>query len=151
MILVIAAVAVYLIAFSASAAIPFRWAYLLCCAIALVPQIIYAYLFPIYQYRRHRYLIAEDRVEIIEGIIIRTHTVIPILRIQHVVVSSGPINQLMRLADVAIHTASGIHRIPELDRDEAERLCTLLKERVNQRLKAALLTGEESAHLPEKG
>ena len=113
-----------------------RWIFFLVCGVLFAPLIVNAYLLPFYQYLRHKYLIADDRVELIEGVVIRTHTVIPILRIQHVVVSAGPINQLMGLSDVAIHTASGVHNIPELDSGEAQRLCALLKERINQRLGA---------------
>jgi len=49
-------------------------------------------------------------------------TLIPMIRVQHVDSSQGPLLKKYRLASVTISTAATVHEIPALDEEEAEEL-----------------------------
>lgn len=59
-----------------------------------------------------------------KGVLIRTLTIVPYGRMQFVDVRQGPIERLLDLASVQLHTAAAASdaRIPMLDRAEAARL-----------------------------
>lgn len=91
-------------------------------------------IYPEIEYRQWAYLITDDRVEIKEGIFFISTTVIPILRIQHVTYSQGPINRKYGLAEVTINTASKEFLIKGLSSETAEQITTLLKDRLYSRI-----------------
>lgn len=113
------------------------------CGIVLLLQIINIVVYPIIEYIQWSYLIDDDRIEIKKGIIWRSHTVIPISRIQHVCTKSGPLQNMLGLASVDINTAGGIHTIEELNKNTAEEICELLKNIVN--IKVAEQRAKEAA------
>jgi len=49
-------------------------------------------------------------------------TLIPMIRVQHVDSSQGPLLKKYKLASVTIFTAATVHEIPALDEGEAEEL-----------------------------
>jgi hypothetical protein len=81
--------------------------------IAIVPEV---------AYRRWRWEVAEEEVRLREGLIVVTHTVIPMVRIQHADTSQGPIMRMLGLMDVHISTAAGRHTIPALSVEHAAQL-----------------------------
>ena len=99
-------------------------------AIVLI-QILSIIIYPPLEYIQWAYLIAPDRIEIKKGIFYRTHTVIPISRIQHVAVTQGVLQRPFRLSTVQIHTAGDVMEIQELSTDVAEEICSHLQKRVN--------------------
>lgn len=103
----------------------------LCCVAALVLQLANIIIYPIIEYIQWEYLIDDDRIEIKKGIIWRSHTVIPISRIQHVSYKSGPMQNIFKLASVDIHTAGGVHSIDDVNKETAKQICELLKNIVN--------------------
>lgn len=113
------------------------------CGVVLLFQIINIIVYPIIEYIQWAYLIDDDRIEIKKGIIWRSHTVIPISRIQHVCTKSGPLQNMFGLASVDINTAGGIHTIEELNKKTAEEICELLKNIVN--IKVAEQRAKEAA------
>ena len=80
-------------------------------------------------YRRWRYRILEEQIELRRGIIIHTTTRVPLSRIQHIDIDRGPIERAFKLATIVIHTA-GTHgsvvRLPGLGPRRAVRLRNLL-------------------------
>jgi uncharacterized protein len=78
------------------------------------------------RWRRWRWDIGEDGIEIRHGTLTVRRTLIPWIRVQHVDTRRGIVEQLFDLASVVVHTAAGAHAIPLLDKDEAE----LLRERI---------------------
>ncbi|MEV4421084.1 PH domain-containing protein [Patulibacter sp. NPDC049589] len=68
------------------------------------------------------YAIGEEEVDLHEGLVIVTRTVVPMVRVQHVDLHRGPLSTRMGLAEIELHTAAGSVTIPALDRDEAERI-----------------------------
>ena len=101
------------------------------CAIVLLLQLVNLVVYPIIEYIQWEYLIDDDRIEIKKGIFWRSHTVIPISRIQHVSYKSGPMQSIFGLASVDINTAGGIHSIEEVNKETAAKICELLKNMVN--------------------
>ncbi|MFD3156045.1 PH domain-containing protein [Haloimpatiens sp. FM7330] len=86
------------------------------------------FIFPKIEYRQWRYLITEDKIELINGIIIRSKIIIPISRIQHLDIEQGPIYRKFGLACLKLNTAGASHEIPALTIDEAEELSEKLKQ-----------------------
>ena len=86
-------------------------------------------------YRRYRYRIDDDKAEIRRGIIVITHSLVPIERIHQVQVDKGPINRLFGLANVIITTAGGVTTLELLDEDTAESIASKLNECVVKLLK----------------
>jgi len=86
-------------------------------------------------YRRYRYRIDDDKVEIRRGIVTITHTLVPIERIHQVQVAKGPINRMFGLANVVITTAGGVTTLEYLDETTAEGIASKLNEYVVKLLK----------------
>jgi uncharacterized protein len=80
------------------------------------------FLFPILRFRRFRYEVRDEEIELQEGFIIRRNTLIPIVRVQHVDTIQGPLLRKYHLASVIVHTAATAHEIPALEESEAEEL-----------------------------
>ena len=100
-------------------------------ALAFVLGVAFIWAWPEVSYRRWRWEVAQEEVRLREGMIIVSHTVIPMVRIQHVDTSQGPIMRAVGLSAVHISTAAGKHTIPALsDEDAAElrdRIATLAR------------------------
>lgn len=64
-----------------------------------------AYLHPKWQYDRTRWAIGSDGFHIHRGIIWRHQVAIPAARVQHVDVSQGPLERMLELGKLIIHTA----------------------------------------------
>lgn len=92
---------------------------------------LFVYVVPRLRYRRWRYEIFEQEVYIQHGILIRTRTIIPMIRVQHVETEQGPILKKYRLATVMISTAATTHQIPALTDEDAsglqDRISTLAR------------------------
>lgn len=101
---------------------------------ACLAQLVNLIVYPIIEYAQWEYLITDDRIEIKKGIIWKSHTVLPISRIQHVCARQGPVQRLFGLGTIEIMTAANMHRIEELDFATAEEICTLLQDYLNKKL-----------------
>jgi membrane protein YdbS with pleckstrin-like domain len=77
-------------------------------------------LIPKLRWRRWRYEIRENDIDLQTGLWTIRRTLVPIRRIQHVDTASGPLQGVFDLATVSFHTAAGATEIPALRRDEAE-------------------------------
>jgi len=96
---------------------------------------VYLIVSPIVFYRRYRYRLDDDKVDIRRGIITITHTMVPIERIHQVEVSKGPINRMFGLANVNITTAGGTATLEYLNEPVAESIASKLNECVVRLLK----------------
>ena len=96
---------------------------------------LYLILAPEVYYRHYKYCITSDKIDIRRGIIVLSHTVVPIERIHQVEVVRGPINNLFGLADITVTTAGGDAVIEYLDTDTADEIADKLNAIVNQILK----------------
>jgi uncharacterized protein len=84
----------------------------------------YLFLFfiPRLRWRRWRYEVREEEIEIQHGLFTVKRTLIPMIRVQHVDSKQGPLFKKYKLASVTISTAATVHEIPALDEEEAEEL-----------------------------
>ena len=80
---------------------------------------------PSLAFERWGYLLRDDDLLIVRGVLLRRVTTIPLHRIQHVDLQQGPFEQYLGLARLHVHTASGVGAdgvVPGLHVDDAERL-----------------------------
>lgn len=89
-------------------------------------------LYPKIRWNRWRYDVNEKGVDVYRGIIIRTRTIIPVNRIQHVDTKQGPIYRYFGLSSISISTAATTHEIPALDDQTAIELRALISELVRK-------------------
>ena len=79
---------------------------------------------PLARYRRWRYELAEEALELRHGIVERVHSAIPYYRVQYVDVTQGPLERAVGLAKLKVHTAaaSSDATIPGIAAGDAESL-----------------------------
>ena len=77
---------------------------------------------PELRWSRWRYEIRDEEIDLRHGTVTVTRTLIPMLRVQHVDTTRGPLDQILGLATVVIHTAAGRTAIPALEQEDAGRL-----------------------------
>ena len=61
-----------------------------------------------------------------------------IVRIQNINLSEGPVNRKFNLADVKIGTAGGSYKIPNLDKEEVEKIREFLRIKINENVREEL-------------
>jgi uncharacterized protein len=83
-----------------------------------------AWWYPRVDYRNWRYEVAEDALELRHGVVRRVHSAIPYFRVQHIDVTQGPVERLVGLSRLIIHTASAgtDATVPGIAAEEAEEL-----------------------------
>jgi uncharacterized protein len=82
-------------------------------AVVVVPRL---------RWRRWRYEVREDEIDLRAGLWTIRRTLVPIRRVQHVDTESSLLQNFFDLATVTFHTAAGATEIPALKRAEAERV-----------------------------
>ncbi len=99
---------------------------------ALVLFAVLTVVMPDLRWRRWRYEIREDEVDLQRGIVWVSRTLVPLARIQHVDTQSGPLQRRFGLATVVFYTAAGANQIPELSAPVAaevrDRIAELTKD-----------------------
>jgi membrane protein YdbS with pleckstrin-like domain len=71
-------------------------------------------LVPALRWRRWRWDVRPEAIDICHGTFTIRRTLVPMLRVQHVDTRRNPVEQTFDLATVVIHTAAGSHTIPLL-------------------------------------
>ena len=66
------------------------------------------------RWRRWRYEIRPDEIDLQRGILWVDRTLVPLARIQHVDTRQGPLQRRFGLSTVVFYTAAGPNQIPEL-------------------------------------
>ncbi|MFC6333881.1 PH domain-containing protein [Paenibacillus septentrionalis] len=90
--------------------------------VVLLSFVVYTWIVPVYEYRSFSFEVFEEEIEIKSGIIFHSNILVPMVRVQHIEVGSGPVMRKYKLASVTIVTAATKHEIKGLDKDEAEAL-----------------------------
>lgn len=80
------------------------------------------YLIPLLRWKRWRYEVREQEIELQHGVIVIKRTLVPMVRVQHVDTRQGPLLRKYGLATVTVSTAATVHEIPALQIEEAEEL-----------------------------
>jgi membrane protein YdbS with pleckstrin-like domain len=89
---------------------------------ALLLVAVGAVLVPALRYRRWRWDVRPDVIDIQHGTFTVRRTLVPLERVQHVDIKRGVIEQQFNLATVEVHTAAGSHTIPYLADFDASEL-----------------------------
>ncbi len=80
---------------------------------------------PMRRYAARGYMLAEERLRVVRGILFRSDTVVPFGRVQHIDVNQGPFERLFHLATLTVHTA-GSHNasvsLPGLNQADANAM-----------------------------
>lgn len=77
------------------------------------------------KWRRWGYSGADEQLRVARGWLVRTDTIVPFKRIQHIDVAQGPMERMFGLASLTVHTAgthNSIVTLPGLTRDDAEAM-----------------------------
>lgn len=90
--------------------------------IAVLYSYLFIFLFPTLRWKRWRYEVREQEIELQYGVFIIKKTLIPMIRVQHVDTQQGPLLRKYQLSTVTVSTAATVHEIPALDMEEAEAL-----------------------------
>ncbi|MBP2243246.1 membrane protein YdbS with pleckstrin-like domain [Cytobacillus eiseniae] len=94
--------------------------------VALLVFALCAYVFivliPTIRWKRWRYEVRENEIELQHGVFVMKRTLVPMIRVQHVDTQQGPILRKYQLATITVSTAATVHEIPALEVDEAEEL-----------------------------
>lgn len=96
----------------------------------------YVLVVPPIRFRRYTYLIADDRIEIIEGILFVTRTIVPIDRIHQIDIKRGPLDTVTGVAKVIVTTAGSAAVFRFLEPERAESIALYLNESISRKLRA---------------
>jgi membrane protein YdbS with pleckstrin-like domain len=75
------------------------------------------------RYRVFWYAISQTEIDVQNGIIFTTRSVVPIRRVQSLRTERGPLADHYRMTNLKVRTAAGSVGLSGLDRDEAGELC----------------------------
>ncbi|SIN98283.1 MULTISPECIES: PH domain-containing protein [Carnobacterium] len=87
--------------------------------LALIGGYVFIYLLPTLTYQSWRVDYNKDEIDFISGILITKRVTIPIIRVQNVESSIGPLAKKMGMMSLTISTAATSHKLPELPEEEA--------------------------------
>lgn len=90
--------------------------------VAVIFYLLNVILYPRLRWKRWKYDVTENEIDMLRGIIITKRTLVPINRVQHVDTRQGPIYRKLGLSSVTISTAATTHEIPALDDATADEL-----------------------------
>lgn len=90
--------------------------------------------YPKLEYLQWGYIVEDDKVVIRHGIFFVKKMIIPIIRIQNITVSQGPINRKMGIYTLEMALASGSFEIEGLDKETADTISENLKAKLYKRL-----------------
>jgi membrane protein YdbS with pleckstrin-like domain len=95
-----------------------RWPVTLLAVLAVAVVVVV----PELRWRRWRYAIGDEQLELLHGTLVARRTLVPIRRVQHVASEQGPLQEAFDVETVTFHTAAGAVSIPALHPGEADRV-----------------------------
>jgi len=84
-------------------------------------------------YRRLRYGLTERLLQVVRGWLFHVDTVVPLVRVQHIDVTRGPIEKMFGVATLVVHTAgthNSIVTLPGLAPERAAQIRDIIREHV---------------------
>ncbi|TYR80827.1 PH domain-containing protein [Priestia megaterium] len=88
----------------------------------VISFIVYVVVAPNIYMKVYSYELTETHLEVQRGLFIWHHTKIPIVKVQHVETSTGPILRKYNLASISVITAAGSVEFPALKAEDAAKL-----------------------------
>lgn len=87
---------------------------------------------PTIAFKRRKYKIDENSIELLTGIYAIKHTVIPIRRLQQVDINEGMINRFFGLVDINLITSGEDNKLEFIEKEKAELIVDLLVNQINE-------------------
>ncbi len=101
---------------------PPTWLLFAAAALLLLYGLFAVVVVPVLRWRIWRYDLNDHELYLKRGWLVVRRTVIPLVRIQHVDTSQGPLARYLKLSSVRVSTAAGTHDIPALSDQVADQL-----------------------------
>lgn len=98
--------------------------------VALLLSLLYILLSPGIRFKRYRYMIAHDRIEIIEGLFFIKRTIVPLDRIYQIDIRKGPLDNACHVAKVIVTTAGSSAAFRFLEPEAADEIAMYINETV---------------------
>ena len=98
------------------------WLMVIWIVLPIIDFLLSLFVLPYLELKAIRYEMHALHLEIMNGLFFRKRTLIPIERIQHVVVKEGPLTRRYGIQIIEVFTAGTGHEIPLLLKKEAEEL-----------------------------
>ncbi len=112
--------------------------------ILLVISISHTFVAPFIKYRRYKYLINEEMIDIIEGFFFQKRNIIPIERVKQITIKKNPIESIYKISRVIITTSGGSANIKYLKDDIANQIAIDLKNKINDLVKYGEVNEKEN-------
>lgn len=90
---------------------------------------------PVLRYKRYKYYVSPDRVEVVEGLFFIHRSIVPVERIHQIMVEKGPLDNVYKLAKVKVITAGGQVIINMLEEEVANEIAENLKRLIDKKIK----------------
>ncbi len=87
---------------------------------------------PPFRYRRYRYAIDEECIDVREGYLWVEEHIVPMERLHQITMAQGPIDRMFGLTKVIVTTAGGEVTIRFLEYEKAQLISESLKKKINQ-------------------
>jgi membrane protein YdbS with pleckstrin-like domain len=103
----------------------FDWPYWIGVVLAglwLIVSVASIWIYPNMKHKYWRYEVLENEIDIQHGFLVSKRVIVPMVKVQHVDTSQGPLLRRFNLSTVEISTAATKHLIPALDAEEADQL-----------------------------
>lgn len=97
----------------------------------IVCSITMLFVIPTFRYKNFRYKIKNNEIHVRKGIIFINTNIIPFFRIKNIDISEGFIMRKYQLATVTLSTAGGNSELLLINKEKAEEIKHLIKERRN--------------------
>ena len=84
-------------------------------------------------YRRLHYRLTERLLQVVRGWLFHVDTVVPLVRVQHIDVTRGPLEKMFGVATLVVHTAgthNSIVTLPGLAPERAAQIRDIIREHV---------------------
>ena len=95
------------------------WLFWLLLFVVLLIGFVNVIIIPTLHWQRWSYEVYENEIDLLYGIFIVRRVLIPMIRVQHVDTTQGPLLRKYGLATVTITTAATVHEIPALSEERA--------------------------------
>ena len=86
---------------------------------------------PLFRFHRYGYLITADYIEVKEGYLNVTRSIVPMERLHKIQTSRGPIDHIFGVTKVIVTTAGGDVTIRFLEEEKAAQIAQTLTKRIN--------------------
>lgn len=110
----------------------------------LIVSVLLCVISPFIRYERYRYRITDEELDVKEGFLWVSRTIVPIERLHKIEVNKGPVDSMFGLAKVHVTTAGGDVVVRFLDDAKANLIAEALKKKINEEAKEGKEFKEEN-------